>query len=127
MVLAICFFRLFALPNLSSLFVHLSKMGGLRWKVRGRRWHAPSTVGDPQPMSVPHCQPLPSCTSGGPVDALFVQHVCTQALVFLGHSPLVSILMGREEILSTWLVAFLSFWEIPDVLGPVPGRLVAEK
>ena len=35
--------------------------------------------------------------------------------------------MGEKKFLSTWLVAFLSFWEIPDVLGPVPGRLVAEK
>lgn len=40
---------------------------------------------------------------------------------------LVSILMGEKKFLSTWLVAFLSFWEIPDVPGPVPGTLLAEK
>ena len=72
-------------------------MGGLRWKVTGRRWHVPPTVGDPQPMSVPHPQPLPSWPGVGQLDTLFVQHVCTQALVLSAALPCQH-LNGREEI-----------------------------
>ena len=61
---------LWAVCSAKPQFVHLSKMGGLRWKVRGRRWHVPPTVGDPQPMSVPHPQPLPSWPGVGQLDAV---------------------------------------------------------
>ena len=87
---------LWAVCSAKPQSVHLSKMGGLRWKkVRGRCWHAPPTVGDLQPMSVPHPQPLPSWPGVDQLDTLFVQHVCTQALVLSATLPCQH-LNGRE-------------------------------
>ena len=40
-------------------------------------------------MSVPHPQPLPSWPGVDQLDALFVQHVCTQALVLSATLPCV--------------------------------------
>lgn len=85
-----------------------------------------SHCGRPQPMSISH----PSLYLRGLEWTSWTPCLCSMC----AHKPwcslplsLVSILMGERKFLSTWLVAFLSFWEIPDALEPVPGILVAEK